>query len=52
MFSIEIPYKELQEYKTDKYTVKLKNMPKDISHIRISPQEIDFIIEQNTLNGN
>lgn len=52
MFSIEIPYKELQEYKTDKYTVELKNMPKDISHIRISPQEIDFIIEQNTLNGN
>lgn len=51
-FSIEIPYKELQESKTDKYTVKLKNMPMDISHIRISPKEIEFLIEQNTLNGN
>ena len=51
-FGIEIPYKELQECKTDNYTVRLKYMPKDISHIRISPQEIDFLIEQNTLNGN
>lgn len=51
-FSIEIPYKELLKCKNDKYTVKLKNMPKDVGHIRISPNEIDFLIEQNTSNDN
>ncbi len=46
-FSIEIPYSELQDCQTDKYAVKLKNMPKNVNHVRISPKEVEFLIEQN-----
>lgn len=45
-FAIRIPYEELLRLNSDKYKVKLKTAPTGISHIRISPEEIDFLIEQ------
>lgn len=45
-FMINVSYEELLKLGANKYTVKLKNSPQDISHIRISPQQVDFLIEQ------
>lgn len=45
-FAIRIPYEELLRLGSEKYKVKLKTTPAGINHIRISPEEIDFLIEQ------
>jgi len=36
---------------SDKYTVKLKSFPSGINQIRIVPEQVDFLIEQITSNG-
>lgn len=52
-FSISVPYEELLRLGSDKYKVKLNACPDGISHIRFSPEQIDFLIEQTTpQNGN
>lgn len=52
-FTILIPYEELNRLHSDKYTVKLRTTPAGVSNIRITPEQIDFLIEQvNTTNGN
>lgn len=51
-FAIRIPYEELQHTNSDKYTVKLKTQPAHVGHIRISPEEIDFLIEQVDAHAN
>lgn len=52
-FHINVSYEELLKLGSDKYTVKLKTMPKGISQIRINPEQVDFLIEQVTPdNGN
>ena len=45
-FIIEIPYTELLKDTTDRYKLEIKSCPAGISHIRISPKEIDYLIEQ------
>ncbi len=45
-FIIEIPYNELLNDTTDRYKVKMKSYPPGISHLRIAPEEIDYLIEQ------
>ena len=45
-FAIHIPYEELIRLHSDKYNVKLKVSPTEVSNIRISPEQIDFLIEQ------
>lgn len=45
-FTIEVPYNELLGDTTDRYKVKIKSCPPGISHIRIAPEEIDYLIEQ------
>lgn len=45
-FSINIPYIELIQLGTDKYQVELNNVPQGIKVMRISPNEVDFLIEQ------
>lgn len=49
-FAITIPFSELSLLTTDKYTVRLTNAPPGIRNIRISPPQIDFLIEQVSAN--
>lgn len=52
-FHINVSYEELLKLGSDKYTVKLKSVPKGVSQIRINPEQVDFLIEQVTPdNGN
>lgn len=50
-FIIHISYEELLKLGSDKYTVKLKSFPSGINQIRIVPEQVDFLIEQITSNG-
>ena len=45
-FSIEIPYSDLINNKSTKYRLRLKIFPYGISHIRIIPENIDYLIEE------
>lgn len=51
-FVIHISYEELLKLGSDKYTVKLTSYPSGISQIRIVPEQVDFLIEQVTSDGN
>jgi len=50
-FILPVSYEELLNLGTDKYTVKLKSVPSGINHICIVPDQVDFLIEQVTSNG-
>lgn len=45
-FHIYISYEELLHLGSDKYTVRIKNLPKGVSQIRCNPAQVDFLIEQ------
>lgn len=47
-FHINVSYEELLKLGSDKYTVKLKSVPKGVNQIRINPEQVDFLIEQVT----
>ncbi|MDR0939461.1 MAG: YbbR-like domain-containing protein [Mediterranea sp.] len=47
-FGINVSYDELLKLGADKYTVKLAYHPTYVSHIRVVPAQVDFLIEQNT----
>lgn len=49
-FLINVSYEELIKLGSDKYTVKLKTTPRGVSHIRIVPAQVDFLIEQISSN--
>lgn len=51
-FVIHVSYEELLKLGSDKYTVKLTSWPAGISQIRIVPEQVDFLIEQVTPDGN
>lgn len=51
-FIINISYEELLKLGSDKYTVKLKSSPYGVSHIRIVPAQVDFLIEHVSSDGN
>ena len=51
-FHINVSYEELLKLGTDKYTVKLKSLPRGVSHVRIHPEQVDFLIEQLSSDGN
>lgn len=51
-FTLNVSYEELLKLGTDKYTVKLKSLPRGVSHVRIVPQQVDFLIEQVSSNAN
>lgn len=46
-FILNVSYDELVGNGSDKYRVKLKILPAGVSHVRFSPSEVDFLIEQN-----
>lgn len=50
-FVINVSYEELLKLGSDKYTVKLKSSPSGIRQIRIVPEQVDFLIEQVSTNG-
>lgn len=45
-FHIYVSYEELLRLGSDKYTVKIKNLPKGVSQVRFNPAQVDFLIEQ------
>lgn len=49
-FCIHVSYEELINLGPDKYTVKLKNSPIGVSHVRFNPEQVDFLIEQVSPN--
>ena len=49
-FVVNVSYEELLKLGTDKYTVKLKSLPRGVSHVRIHPEQVDFLIEQSDGN--
>lgn len=51
-FVINVSYEELLKLGSNKYTVRLKSVPSGVSHVRIAPQQVDFLIEQVSSYGN
>ena len=51
-FIVNVSYEELLNLGSDKYTVKLKTIPRGVSQVRIVPEKIDFLIEQISSDGN
>lgn len=51
-FVLNISYEDLIKSGSDKYTMKLKSIPTGVSHVRIVPPQVDFLIEQLSTNGN
>lgn len=49
-FHIYVTYEELLKSGSDKYTLKLKHLPENVSRVRINPSQIDFLIEQVSPN--
>ncbi len=43
---IYVSYEELLKSGSDKYTVRLKSIPKGVSRVRYNPPQVDFLIEQ------
>lgn len=47
-FHMNVSYEELLRLGSDKYTVKLKNVPEGVSQVRFNPEQVYFLIEQIT----
>ncbi len=45
-FHINVSYEELLDLGNNKYTVKLRSIPKGVNHVRFNPEQVDFLIEQ------
>lgn len=45
-FHINVSYEELLCLGSDKYTVKLRNIPDGVKQVRFNPEQVDFLIEQ------
>lgn len=45
-FVLAATYEELLQNASDKYRLHLKSMPEGVSNVRISPTEVDYLIEQ------
>jgi hypothetical protein len=43
---VYLDYNDLKDLKTSKWKLNIKNNSPNISNIRISPQEVEFILEQ------
>lgn len=48
-FLIVVPYESLLKNHSDKCVVRLQSIPSGISQIRIVPEQVDFLIEQNSV---
>jgi hypothetical protein len=48
-FEVVVDYNDLREEKGEKCQPKLVRSPSNVHHMRVSPQAIDYIIEQKVL---
>jgi len=48
-FNVVVDYEELREETSEKCRPVLVQSPSNVNHVRISPQEIDYIIEQKII---
>jgi len=51
-FVLTAPYEDLINNPTEKFKLRLKSIPAGISHVRINPEDIDYLIEQIPVNDN
>lgn len=47
-FAIYVPYDELRRLGSEKYNLKLNHYPEGVNNIRMSPTQVDFLIEENS----
>ena len=50
-FVLAITYEELLQNPTDKYRLHLKSLPEGVTNARISPLEVDYLIELSEMEG-
>lgn len=50
-FVLAVTYEELLQNPSDKYRLHLKSLPEGVTNARISPQEVDYLIEKSELEG-
>ena len=50
-FSIHVPYVQVRDNASGKVTLRLSQMPENISDVVIEPAEVDYLIEMNAING-
>lgn len=50
-FVLAITYEELLQNPSDKYRLHLKSLPEGVTNARISPREVDYLIEMSEMEG-
>ncbi|MBO7068618.1 MAG: YbbR-like domain-containing protein [Bacteroidaceae bacterium] len=50
-FVLAITYEDLLQNTADKYQLHLKSLPEGVTNARISPREVDYLIELSELEG-
>lgn len=50
-FVLAITYEELLQNSSDKYRLHLKSLPEGVTNARISPREVDYLIELSEMEG-
>ena len=50
-FVLAITYEELLQNPSDKYRLHLKSLPDGVTNARITPQEVDYLIEMSEVEG-
>ena len=50
-FVLAITYEELLQNPSDKYRLHLKSLPEGVTNARISPREVDYLIEMSEVEG-
>lgn len=50
-FILNVSYEELLKNGSDKYRIKIKSLPAGVTHVRIVPDQVDFLIEQVAAYG-
>ena len=50
-FVLAVTYEELLQNPSDKYRLHLKSLPEGVTNARISPQEVDYLIEKSEMEG-
>lgn len=49
-FVLVAAYEELKDNRNQKHRLRLKTIPLGVSHVRIFPQEVDFLLEHTSAN--
>ena len=49
-FQLKVPYEELMQLRGQKYNVALQQIPEGVLNVRFVPEQVDFLIEQVSVN--